>query len=320
MRIDVQRVSRTVAMRSLRTSEGYLLVILAATFVGSSSLNAQAPESYTDFRNETIELPLGGLSFVDRVVAQVDGSRKPREAERSAENAIGAPDYRSRGDGNAFTLGCQGNATFEFIDNALVDTPGIDLYVFEVGSDVEPTSIELSKDGNNWTSIGEISGGHTGIDIAEYGISGQSYRFVRLTDAGQFCSGDWPGADIDAIAAVGSALRFELSSNVLFDFDEFELKADARLALDDLTSQLDDLSIASMTIVGHTDSRGSDTYNQELSQRRAESVAQYLRGHSTGLPAVIQAIGLGETEPIEENTTEDGRAKNRRVEILVIPK
>ena len=177
----------------------------------------------------------------------------------------------------------------------------------------------LSQDGNNWTSIGEISGRHTGIDITEYGLSDERYRFVRLTDAGHFYSGDWPGADIDAIAAVGSALRFELSNNVLFDFDEFNLKPDARSALDALVRQLKELSIASMTIVGHTDSRGSDTYNQELSQRRATAVAQYLGGQSAELSGMVRAIGRGEMEPISENTTELGRATNRRVEIIVMP-
>ena len=130
-------------MGLLRTLIVCLLIIFLLTLSDSNRLNAQAPKSYTDFRNETIELPLGALSFADRVVDQVAGSSQPREAERSAENAIGAPDYRSRGDGNAFTLRCRGNATFEFIDNALVDTQGIDLYVFEVGRDVEPTSIEI---------------------------------------------------------------------------------------------------------------------------------------------------------------------------------
>lgn len=306
-------------MCSLRTLIASLLTISLPTLSDSNCLNAQAPENYTDFRNETIELPLGALSFADRVVDQVAGSSQPREAERSAENALGAPDYRRRGDGNAFTLGCRGNATFEFIDNALVDTPGIDLYVFEVGRDVEPTSIEISQDGNNLTSIGELSGGRTGIDIAEYVISDERYRFVRLTDAGHYCSGGWPGADIDAIAAVGSALRFEFSSNVLFDFDEFDLKPNARSALDALVRQLEELSIASMTIVGHTDSRGSDTYNQELSQRRATAVAQYLGEQRTELSGMVRAIGRGEMEPISENTTELGRATNRRVEIIVIP-
>ena len=71
-------------------------------------------------------------------------------------------------------------------------------------------------------------------------------------------------------------------------------------------------------IVGHTDASGSDSYNQSLSERRASSVANYLKGQGVSEQRVI-AIGMGELRPIADNSTSDGRQANRRVEITMVP-
>jgi len=293
-------------------------LVLGLALMPAGLAGAQVQTSYTDYRKQAVTLPLGDLSFVDRVVSQVPGTKKPKATEAKPENALGPPDYRKSGDGRAFSLGCHGQATFEFIDNALVDGPGIDLYVFEVGADVEPTSIALSKDGGSWTAIGEIDGGRTSIDLADYGLAGQDFRFVRVTDTGKFCSGGWPGADIDAIAAVGSAIRLRLASSVLFDFDKSDLKTGGQAALQDLIARLDTLSVTAITVVGHTDSKGSEDYNRELSDDRAATVAEFIRTERSRLAGLIKSVGRGETEPVADNSTDDGRAANRRVEVIVI--
>lgn len=292
-----------------------VLLILAGLAIHAM---AQTGKTYRDYRKKSVYLPAGDISFADRVVAQKQGRKKPPKAERRAANALGPPDYRKSGDGRAFTLGCRGEAVFEFVDNALIDIEGIDFYVFEVGADVEPTNIALSKDGKRWTSIGRIAGGQTGIDLADYDLAGQDFRFVRVTDLGKFCSGRWPGADIDAIAAVGSALRFSLSGKVLFDFDKSNLKPAASTVLDDLIVRLDKIKVAKITVVGHTDSRGSDAYNKRLSDRRASSVVRYFRAKRPGLLERLESVGRGETEPVDDNRTDSGRAKNRRVEVIIV--
>lgn len=281
------------------------------------SAHAQTAKSYTDYRKNVVELPLGAASFADRVVLHEPGKRPPKKSEADPANALGEPDYKRAGDGRAFTLGCRGRATFEFVDNALVDGPGVDLYVFEVGRDVEPTKIDLSKDGKTWVEIGNIDGGRTSIDLANYGLKGQDFRFVRVTDLGKYCSGGWPGADIDAIAAVGSAVRFLLSSNVLFDFDKSNLRSGANDALNDLVAKLKKLNYSSIAVVGHTDSKGSDSYNIALSQRRAKSVSEMLRSKLPHDGLEIVSEGRGESEPVASNSTEIGRQKNRRVEVIV---
>lgn len=102
--------------------------------------------------------------------------------------------------------------------------------------------------------------------------------------------------------------------SVMFAYDSAELTPAAQQQLRTLTGKFNDPSVASIKVIGHTDSRGSDAYNQALSERRASSVAEYLI--SQGLaPQKITSQGRGEREPIADNETDAGRAQNRRVEL-----
>ncbi|KJK07212.1 Outer membrane porin F precursor [compost metagenome] len=101
---------------------------------------------------------------------------------------------------------------------------------------------------------------------------------------------------------------------VMFAYDSAELTSSADSQLQALISKLNASSVASVKVIGHTDSRGSDAYNQTLSEQRASSVAEYLI--SQGLsPSKVTSMGRGESEPIADNDTEAGRAQNRRVEL-----
>ena len=299
---------------------GRLSAALLLLIVAGQAVQAQQAKSYTDYRKRNVILPLGALSFADAVHSHNLGSPKPLPPERNPRSALGEPDYRKAGDGRAFLLGCRGSVVFAFTDNAIVDVAGPDLHVFEVGQGIEPTVVALSNDAENWTSIGRIEGGRASIDLADYGLAGRDFRYVRLEDTGQFCDNRWPGADIDAVGAIGSAVRLQLESRVLFGFDKDVLKPDAGIALNQLIASLDELSFSRLTIVGHTDSKGSDDYNQDLSQRRANNVAQYLVAQRPELAAAIAVAGRGESEPVQTNQSDAGRAANRRVEIIVIPK
>jgi outer membrane protein OmpA-like peptidoglycan-associated protein len=81
---------------------------------------------------------------------------------------------------------------------------------------------------------------------------------------------------------------------------------------------LDEFDKTTVTVAGHADSRGSDSYNMDLSQRRAMSVSNYLASHGVE-PARLKAIGYGETRPVGDNSTSSGQAMNRRVEITIDP-
>jgi OOP family OmpA-OmpF porin len=124
-------------------------------------------------------------------------------------------------------------------------------------------------------------------------------------------------APTPAPAPVPTSEKVSYSADAFFDFDKAVLKPAGKASLDDLTSKLKDINLEVIIAVGHTDSIGTDAYNQKLSVRRAEAVKAYLQ--SKGVEANrIYTEGKGEKQPVADNKTAEGRAKNRRVEIEVV--
>ena len=113
------------------------------------------------------------------------------------------------------------------------------------------------------------------------------------------------------------AEKVTLAADVLFDFDKSILKTEGKNKLDDLATKVKAINLEVVIAIGHTDSIGSDAYNQKLSVRRAESVKAYLVSKGVE-PNRIYTEGKGEKQPVASNKTKDGRQKNRRVEIEVI--
>lgn len=120
-----------------------------------------------------------------------------------------------------------------------------------------------------------------------------------------------------APAPVVAASKVTYSADAFFDFDKSVLKPEGKAKLDDVVSKLNGVNLEVIVAVGHTDSIGTDAYNQALSMRRAEAVKAYLvsKGIETNR---VYTEGKGEKQPVADNKTNDGRAKNRRVEIEVV--
>jgi OmpA-OmpF porin, OOP family len=113
------------------------------------------------------------------------------------------------------------------------------------------------------------------------------------------------------------AEKVTTASEVNFDFDRAVIRSDAKSKLDDLVTNLRGVNLEVIIAIGHADSIGSDAYNMKLSLRRADSVKAYLV--SKGIAASrIYTEGKGERQPIADNKTKEGRAKNRRVEIEAV--
>ena len=105
-----------------------------------------------------------------------------------------------------------------------------------------------------------------------------------------------------------------IQADALFDFDKSVLRPDGKKSIDDALAKIQGTDLEMVIATGHTDSIGTEQYNQRLSERRAEAVKQYMV--SKGIPASkITTIGKGETQPIATNKTKEGRQKNRRVDI-----
>lgn len=118
------------------------------------------------------------------------------------------------------------------------------------------------------------------------------------------------------VERVGEGIVVEFSSNILFGFDASGLSADAKMNLEKLVTILNSYPDTDIEVQGHTDSKGSDSYNLSLSQRRAGAVSSYLTTQGIAYNRV-KIKGFGESMPKYDNSTEDGRSQNRRVEFLI---
>ncbi len=114
-----------------------------------------------------------------------------------------------------------------------------------------------------------------------------------------------------------AATKVTYAADAFFDFDKSVLKPEGKAKLDDLVGKVKGINLEVIIAVGHTDSIGTDAYNQKLSVRRAEAVKAYLV--SKGIEKNrVYTEGKGEKQPVADNRTAEGRAKNRRVEIEVV--
>jgi outer membrane protein OmpA-like peptidoglycan-associated protein len=118
------------------------------------------------------------------------------------------------------------------------------------------------------------------------------------------------------VERVGEGIQVTFDSGLLFDFDSDAIRPDAASNLRELARSLNKYGDSNLLIVGHTDSRGEDSYNQDLSQRRANSAAAFLANE--GVPrSRVSTSGRGEFEPVATNDTDAGRQQNRRVEVAI---
>ncbi|MDB5136138.1 MAG: hypothetical protein JWP37_2741 [Mucilaginibacter sp.] len=123
-----------------------------------------------------------------------------------------------------------------------------------------------------------------------------------------------PGA---TVVREGEGIIVKFDSGILFDVDKTDVKPAAQTNLQNLAASLQKNSETNILIIGHTDNTGSAAYNADLSVRRAGTVKSYLS--SAGIDGSrLSTQGKGETEPIADNNTLEGRAKNRRVEIVIV--
>ena len=150
--------------------------------------------------------------------------------------------------------------------------------------------------------IGAAVGGAAGAIIGNY-MDKQAAEIER----------DIEGAKVERI---GEGIKITFSSGILFDVDQSNLKDQYKGELSELSRILNKYDDTNIMLAGHTDSTGSEDYNLKLSQKRADSVANYLASQNVN-SARFTTEGYGETQPVATNDTEAGRAQNRRVEVAI---
>jgi len=121
-----------------------------------------------------------------------------------------------------------------------------------------------------------------------------------------------------SVARIGDNITLNMPGNVTFATDSSDLSPAFFDVLNSVATVLEEFDQTVIEVAGHTDSTGTDAYNQALSERRAGSVAQYLQSQDIMQQRMI-VVGMGETRPVADNSTADGRQLNRRVEITMVP-
>lgn len=121
-----------------------------------------------------------------------------------------------------------------------------------------------------------------------------------------------------SVTRVGDNITLNMPSSITFALNSADLNAQFYNALDGVSMVLKEYNKTVIEVAGHTDSSGSDQYNQQLSQRRATAVASYLGSHGVNNQRLI-TVGAGEAHPVASNDSEAGRAQNRRVEMTIVP-
>lgn len=175
--------------------------------------------------------------------------------------------------------------------------------------------------------IGTAAGGATGAVIGR--ASGNTALGAIIGAAVGGASGAIIGNQMDKqakeiqktvpdakVERVGEGIVVEFSSNVLFSFDESNLSNDAKTNLDKLVTVLNSFPDTDIEVQGHTDNKGSDAYNQTLSEKRAGVVSGYLSGKGIAYSR-LNIRGFGENSPKYSNDTKNGQMQNRRVEFLI---
>lgn len=164
--------------------------------------------TYKDSRGNDVTIVGGADSCATRVVSFTPGaSWTSVKGNQDPNSMLGAPDdYNDTGSGSngtALTMGNGGVIVLEFSVD-IVDGEGNDIYVFEMGPDVEATKVEVSDDCENWIYVGDAKGSISGVDLNGKVPANGLYHYVRITDLGTAPSGRFAGADIDAVAIINS--------------------------------------------------------------------------------------------------------------------
>jgi len=164
-----------------------------------------------------------------------------------------------------------------------------------------------TKGGN--TALGAIIGGVVG------GAAG-GYIGSRMDEQAKKIEQEIPGAEVERVGE-GINVTFDESSGVYFDTEKYNINAKSQETLNKLAGIFKEYPKSDILVEGHTDDTGSDSYNLTLSKNRAQAVSSYLvnNGVSSGR---FDTKWYGESQPKYDNTTADGRAKNRRVELAIV--
>lgn len=167
-------------------------------------------------------------------------------------------------------------------------------------------NVGSGKNGKLGAVIGGVLGGGAGVLIGK-----------KMDDQAKKIETEIPGAQVERVDD-GIVVTFDENSGVYFDTNKDNINTKSKATLDKLAKVFMEFPDTKILVVGHTDSSGKDDYNMMLSEKRAKSVTNYLISDGI-LSSRFETLWYGETQPKYDNTTKEGRAKNRRVNVAIVP-
>ncbi len=208
------------------------------------------------------------------------------------------------------TLGVAGCATDEYGRSRPYTNAETGAMIGVLGGAIAGAAINHKNRGKG-ALIGAVGGGLAGGAVGHY-------MDTQQKDLEKVLAPEVANGSITIIKNADNSLLVTMTSATAFDTNSYALKPGFFSVLDKIAKVLNTYGKTELTIVGHTDAIGSDAANQTLSERRAQSVVEYLLTRSVAEQR-LSAYGRGETQPRGDNKTESGRALNRRVEVLIVP-
>lgn len=319
--------------RRLKRLTALTIALLSVSIGASTAASGIRPDVYDGCNNDRVYLPLGDRAFVDEVIEYKLDKSKPPDHWRQTKAALGRPNYVSQLEDEEsptpsyVALGGGGSITFRFNDNALVDQPGHDLYVWEVRElaqkeEHDSLGVEISEDGKQWLAVGDVDYTNPRIDIAAVAKPGQLFHYVRLTDKSGLTKGEqFPGCDVDAVAAISSAPKVVIDDATLFTSEENNLSEAGVKQLADPSELIRVTNPTSIVVESHSDktSQSDDTDVAELSKKRGELIQKYFVNHEKFPADNVKMESYGNSRPILPSNTKSGRERNSRVEIVMVP-
>lgn len=164
-------------------------------------------------------------------------------------------------------------------------------------------------------AVGKAAGGTAEGAIIGAAVGGTAGAVIgqRMDKKAEELDKELEDAEVER---VGEGIKVTFDSGLLFDFDSAALRTAAERDLAEFANSMEEFDEARVLIVGHTDSKGPEAYNRDLSERRAASAADYIMEQGIG-SSRLNTAGRGETEPVATNETAEGRQQNRRVEVAI---
>lgn len=204
---------------------------------------------FTDRLGNEVTIP--GNAWATRVVEFTPGNPwTTYKVHQDVNTILGQADWNGKSQGasrGGVTLGAGGVVVLEFSIN-IFDGEGDDIYVFEIGDDVEPTKVEVSNDLQTWYDVGTAQGKTASLDLNGKVPQGSRFRYVRLTDLKKYPKGSWPGADIDAVAGLNiKSVTSPWSESEIDKAEKLDLIPDV-LMYQDMTQKITRAEFAAVTV------------------------------------------------------------------------